>query len=449
MNDFTLGYLGLSKASWRTPEIEALAQSALASLKTLPATVIHGGGLATTEEEAIARCRDFTRRGVDLVVLHFATFPLGAMIPAAAQRLHVPIVLFANPEEPGPGGAWSQNSFCGANMAAYVLRNLGKPYHFAWGRADRAAEAVRPWVELRRCLAGLAETRLGWVGGRVPGFYTSSFDELKLRAAFGVAVESIDLLELVNLARTLPEAEAAEGLAGVRAGAAGTREVGEADLRLAASLFQAFRRLAARYRLDGFAVRCWPELSDLYGIAPCSVIGLLNDAGFVASCEGDVRGAVLMAILKRLGGATPFFVDLISFDESANAGVVWHCGAAPPSLCRRFEETVLRLHGRVDGGDKKGVTADFSLKPGRVTLAQLDETPSGYRMLIAPGTALDTEPFLRGNPLRIAFDGRVNTLIEAIMKRGLAHHYAVVHADLKDALQAVCEAKGIEPMTIG
>ena len=47
MNPFTLGYLGLSKASWRTPEIEALAQSALASLKTLPATVIHGGGLAT------------------------------------------------------------------------------------------------------------------------------------------------------------------------------------------------------------------------------------------------------------------------------------------------------------------------------------------------------------------------------------------------------------------
>ena len=61
----------------------------------------------------------------------------------------------------------------------------------------------------------------------------------------------------------------------------------------------------------------------------------------------------------------------------------------------------------------------------------------------------DTEPFLRGNPLRIAFDGRVKTLVETIMKRGLAHHYVGVHADLKEALQALCEAKGIEPLVVG
>ena len=60
----------------------------------------------------------------------------------------------------------------------------------------------------------------------------------------------------------------------------------------------------------------------------------------------------------------------------------WHCGAAPSKLFRHFDETVLRKHGRVDGGDKKGVTNDFSLKAGRVTMAKLDETPDGYRMLI-------------------------------------------------------------------
>ena len=208
--------------------------------------------------------------------------------------------------------------------------------------------------------------------------------------------------------------------------------------------------MAKKYSLDSFAVRCWPEFSDIFGIAPCAVLGMLSDNGYPTSCEGDVPGAVTMAILRLLaGGGIPFFVDLISYDEESNSGVVWHCGAAPVSLCRKFEETQLRLHMRVDGGDKKGVTNDFSLKGGRVTLAKLDQDVDGnYRMLIAPGTAIDTEPFIRGNPLTIRFDDPVPKLIDTILKKGFEHHYAVIHADVKKELLLLCEWMKIEPVTI-
>ena len=118
-------------------------------------------------------------------------------------------------------------------------------------------------------------------------------------------------------------------------------------------------------------------------------------------------------------------------------------------FCRNFEETQLRLHMRVDGGDKKGVTNDFSLKGGRVTLAKLDQDVDGnYRMLIAPGTAIDTEPFIRGNPLTIRFDDPVPKLIDTILKKGFEHHYAVIHADVKKELLLLCEWMKIEPVTI-
>lgn len=67
-------------------------------------------------------------------------------------------------------------------------------------------------------------------------------------------------------------------------------------------MFGAFKSMAKKYRLSEFAVRCWPEFSDLFGIAPCAVLGMLSDNGYPTSCEGDIPGAVTMAILKLLAG---------------------------------------------------------------------------------------------------------------------------------------------------
>ena len=136
-----------------------------------------------------------------MVVLHFVTFPVGAIIPAVAQRLDVPFILVSNPEEPGAGGIWEQNSFCGSNMAAHGMNRLRKKYTFMMTPAEKTGEALREVVAVVQAMRALRALRIGQVGGRVPGFYTSNFDELQLRRDFGVAVEVIDLLEIVDTAK--------------------------------------------------------------------------------------------------------------------------------------------------------------------------------------------------------------------------------------------------------
>ena len=449
METMKIGYIAISKASWMTPKIDTIAKRTFENLQTLPAEILYHG-VTTTEEEAATRAEEFARTGVDAVVMHFVTFPVGATIPAAATRLDVPFILLANPEEPGPGKMWEQNSFCGANLGGYVMNRLRRKYTYVKALPGDTAKALAVPLSVIRCISAMKELRIGLAGGRVPGFYTSNFDEMKLRREFGTAVEVMDLIEVVNTAEhlTADELERARGI--VKNSSASVCCVSDDDLELAAKMLGGFLSMAKKYSLDSFAVRCWPEFSDIFGIAPCAVLGMLSDNGYPTSCEGDVPGAVTMAILRLLaGGGIPFFVDLISYDEESNSGVVWHCGAAPVSLCRKFEETQLRLHMRVDGGDKKGVTNDFSLKGGRVTLAKLDQDVDGnYRMLIAPGTAIDTEPFIRGNPLTIRFDDPVPKLIDTILKKGFEHHYAVIHADVKKELLLLCEWMKIEPVTI-
>ena len=449
MKETKIGYLALSKLSWKTPKIEKLAKDTAKALSAMPGCrLIAREELVTGEAEARAGAEFLNKEGVDLLVMHFVTFPAGALIPAIAERIQAPVVLLANPEKPGRGKMWEQNSFCGANLGAFVMRRLGKQYGYIKVMPEETPAALKNFVAAARGMKAMKNCRIGLAGGRVPGFYTSNFDEMKLRAKFGTSVEVTDLVEVVDTAEKLTQKQLSLAKKVVTRSSCKVNKVSDRDLELAAKMLGAFRAMTEKYDLEALAIRCWPELSDIFGIAPCAVIGMLNDLGIPASCEGDVPGAVTMALLKQLaGGGIPLFVDLISYDEKANTGVVWHCGAAPVSLCRKFEETQYRLHFRVDGGDRKGVTNDFSLKAGPVTLAKLDQDVDGhFRMLIARGEAIDTEPFIRGNPLTIRFEAPVKNLIDAIMLKGFEHHYTVIHADVKEELLQYCAWMDIEPV---
>ena len=250
METMKIGYIAISKASWMTPKIDAIAKRTFENLQTLPAEILYHG-VTTTEGEAAARAEEFARAGVDTVVMHFVTFPVGATIPAAATRLDVPFVLLANPEEPGPGKMWEQNSFCGANMAAHGLNRLRKRYCFVMARPEETAEALKKPLAVVRAVKMLRNLRIGLAGGRVPGFYTSNFDELLLRREFGVAVEVLDLLEIVKTADTLTEAELAAARKVVKESAAKVNAVSAADLELAATMYGSFRKTAEKYQHKG------------------------------------------------------------------------------------------------------------------------------------------------------------------------------------------------------
>ena len=86
METMKIGYIAISKASWMTPKIDAIAKRTFENLQTLPAEILYHG-VTTTEGEAAARAEEFARAGVDAVVMHFVTFPVGATIPAAASFL--------------------------------------------------------------------------------------------------------------------------------------------------------------------------------------------------------------------------------------------------------------------------------------------------------------------------------------------------------------------------
>ncbi|MGN0870776.1 MAG: L-fucose/L-arabinose isomerase family protein [Victivallales bacterium] len=436
MKKVKVGYFSLVKGSWINDRLAGQRTDALKMLNSLDIELVDCGDLIQNEAQAAEAIEKFADAGVDCLVVHFLTFALGACAPSAAKKLGVPVIFWSVPEPPMQGGRLQANSFCATNMNAHALWRMRLNYSFVYGDHNAVKEKLMEKFLVVRAIRELGKLRIGSVGGRVPGFYTSNYDELALCAKFGVETEKITLLEVVDRAKKIlegpadPVCEAADKVC--------IKDITGEEHRRLKALYQALTETAVKYRLSAFALRCWPDVNDIYGLGICGLIGMLNETGYITACEGDVLGAVAMKLGEWLtDGAIPFFCDWIYFDEKENTGVVWHCGAAAPSLCRGGCTPQFCKSSIIDGGGVKGVTCEFPLKPGRITMMRLGETreQGKYRLFVASGTALDTDQILRGNPLKVKFDRQVSEMVDTVIGNGIEHHYVVVHGDIADKLK--------------
>ena len=452
---FKICYMPLSKVNWTNDTLEAARANAVAFLKSLPGVEVIGGDkMLTLEDEAVEQLADIEKAQPDLIITHFMTFSLGVVPPLYAQRLNIPVVLWSMKEPDPQGGRLQNNSFCAANMNAHHMWRLHIPYFHVHAEpgSDEAAQKLLQAIRVAKAMKELNRMRIGLVGGRVPGFYTSCCSEMLLRRKLGPEVKIITQHELFTTAENLTAKEVKEATDTILSDAPCHPTDGPKgnQLEKSARLFGAVKKLKDKFLVDTFAMRCWPEviLNDLYGIAVCSTLGHLTNHGMVTACEGDIYGAVMMRIAQTISNDMPFFCDLIVAE--GEYGVAWHCGAAPCKLCKPGFQPNLRCSATVEGGGVKGVTNEFPLKPGRVTLARLGETRDGdgFRMLIATGDGLDTDLFVRGNPLKIKFDAGCDAVRNEVIYNGWEHHYALMYGDQAEALLDLCRNMNIEATVI-
>ena len=69
-------------------------------------------------------------------------------------------------------------------------------------------------------------------------------------------------------------------------------------------------------------------------------------------------------------------------------------------------------------------------------------------MLIATGEALDTDLFVRGNPVKIKFDAGCGKLRDVVINQGWEHHYALAYGDIVPELLDICRILNIEPVVV-
>jgi L-fucose isomerase-like protein len=405
--------------------------------------------------DAEAVSRQFAAQSVDLVLLLCNSFtPQGDIVlPLAA--LPARLGLWALPE-PTREGPLQLTSLVALNLFASTLQQSGsRPQpHYKWFLGEVSEPAFRRRFEVTiralRVIKGLNGACIGYIGGHAPGFDNLEIDPDALLCNLGIGVQELPLDAVLSEARACSQAEAVARGARISAQA---REVAcsPADLEATGRIALALERVLESHQFTALAVSCWPGFHQAMGVFPCVAYGTLNAEGTVVSCEGDVMSAVSLLTLSLAGDVHPTLMDMVSMLPDEHAICFWHCGLATWNLAdssgvRLITRPVPQADGNV--ADVGGF-ADVSFAPGPATVARIGR--SGTQLLVARGEITDrlgpgyvgSGGWLTG--LQMAHGPiRPTQFLDAVVRHGMEHHYAIMPQDVTDPLMEFASWLGLQ-----
>jgi L-fucose isomerase-like protein len=418
------------------------------------------------------------RHTPDIIVVLQATFTDASAVIYLAERFDVPIVVWSFPERRA-GGRLRLNSMCGANLAAFSLRR--RNHHCAFVHTDpthdSAASKVLTAIErahqkmpsartpsvgvsvhalstsgdpaddrtATQSIEQLTNSRVGVIGDPPVGFEPCEGDTSTVESTFGVRVERIHLNELFTGASLASADRVSDTAHRIDRTLDIDRDLSPSSLEPSQRLYCGLRQIADDRHLDAIATRCWPECMEVFGGAACTAQALLTDDGIPAVCEADMLGAVTALVLRLVSGGDPFVADLVDLDESDDTSVLWHCGLAAPSLAHPDHRSCGTAH------PIRGIPLanEFPLRPGRVTVARVSQSPAGFRLVIAGGNMLNRPRPFDGTCGIIQWDLSGRDVVDTVFDLGVEHHLGLVYGEHRDALVELARRWNIPVLRLG
>ena len=445
-----IGVLGIGLAAY-WPQFEGLRErlegyrlGLEAKLADLGAEVV-SAGLVDTPEAAREAGERLAAGRVELIMLYTATYATSSQVLPAVQAAKVPVVILnlqpvrSLDYEAMTTGEWLANcSACCVPELAGAFTRARVPYSTVTGTlldGDPAWDALADWIAAAAAVRSLRSARLGFLGHTYPGMLDMYSDFTQVHAQTGAHVEVLEIDDLVarveaaDAAAIERKGEEIRGLfdladPGVDPIAAEiTPESFEWSARVAVGL----DRLVEDFALDGLTYYYRGVGGNINERVTAGLIvgnSLLTARGVPASGEGDLKTNVAMLLMDRLGAGgsyTEFYA--LDFDE----GFVLMGHDGPGHVAIADERPVVRALKLYHGKSGAGLSVEFKVRRGPVTILGVTQTADGRLKLIASeGEAIEGPTFRIGNTnSRIRFAKQPAAFMDTWCEQGPTHHVAL------------------------
>jgi L-fucose isomerase-like protein len=286
-----------------------------------------------------------------------------------------------------------------------------------------------------RAKRDLQTANIGLVGQQPDGMDTCRLDAPALEQTFGVKITQFALDDLFQRMDIVPEATVDALRHNMDTRLSNTTDLENGALRGTLSAYAVLEQMADEQKIDGYAIRCWPEIFEQKGCAACGAMSLLNDTAIPSSCEADVNGTVTQLILQAVSGGSTFDCDVVSVDVEQDQVVIWHCGKAPLSMA----DPSAQPEGGIHSNRKVPLVMEFPLKPGRITAARVSQANGRLSLVVGSGEMLSAPKSFSGTSGVVRFDRPANDVLDTILREGLEHHLAITYGDYAPALIALAD----------
>jgi L-arabinose isomerase len=387
----------------------------------------------------------FARENVDLIVCYVATYATSSQVLPAAQRRKAPVLILnlqpvaALDYENIGTGEWLANccACCVPEIAnAFARSNI--QFNMVSGTLfddPRAWGEIREWCEAAGVMRSLQYGRTGFLGHTYPGMLDMYSDFTMHHAQLGMHIEVLemdDLQQRVNaVTREELEAKKAAARALFEFAEPGkdpiARPIHDEDFDWAAQVAVGLDKLVADFDLDSLTYYYRGlDGNEFERLGAALIMGnsMLTARGIPASGEGDLKTCMAMLIMDRFeaGGS---YTEFYAMDFKDNFVLMGHDG--PGHIAISDAKPVLRGLGLYHGKRGFGVSVEFKVKTGPITILGITQTADGRLKLLAAEGESIPGPIMRiGNTnSRLRYPLDPATFMNRWCQEGPTHHVAL------------------------
>lgn len=332
------------------------------------------------DESAGAMVARLQKEAVDAIVIINCNFGNEEAAADIAKALGKPVLLWAPlDDEYYVDGMRPTDSQCGLFGVSRQMQRYHIPFsHLPSCEVDSEEfqTGFDSFVRVACMVKNFNGLRIGQVGARPAPFFSVIWNEGELMEKFGLRIKPFNLAVLQDEFRWVMD-NRKEEIKRIEEYIVNNYHMDDLTpqyLTRMAALLLTYKKIFDENNLDVMSAECWTATPQLFdGLAPCAVYGILNDMGYMISCESDIHCAMTMVLLRSatLGEGKPLFGEFtVRHPENKNAELLWHCGPFP--LSQKAEDSRARLVNQREW---------FRAKDGVYTLARIDQESGDYMML--------------------------------------------------------------------
>ncbi len=401
----------------------------------MDAEVIDAGFVSDAQEASVA-AETLRRADCDLLVIFLTTYLTSSMVLPIAQRAGTPVlVIDLQPEARmdhasfGTGEWLAYCGQCSVPEVGNVFRRAGIPFRSVsgWLRQDAAWARIEQWVRAAHVRAGLRHARHGLMGHLYPGMLDVSTDLTLLPATFGSHVEVLEFDDLRTRVEKVTDAEVARRMELAREVFELDASVVDEDFAWGARVSVGLDRLVDDFALDSLAYYhrgLDGEQHERLGAGMILGASLLTARDIPASGEYELRTSVAQ-LVTQLAGAGGSFCEIQAIDFVDGVVEMGHDG--PAHLAVSSRQPLLRDLGVYHGKRGWGVSVEFDVRHGPVTLLGLGQDRDGALSFIASEGEVVAGPLLAiGNTTsRVDFGRDPGEWVDEWSATGVGHHWSL------------------------
>lgn len=339
--------------------------------------------LVFDDESASQVIKRFKDENVDAVMIINCNFGNEEATADIAKAIRKPVLLWAPlDDEYYVDGMRPTDSQCGLFGISRQMQRYHIPFsHLPCCKveSDEFKEGFDSFIRVACMVKNFKDMRIGQVGSRPTPFYSVIWNEGELMEKFGVKIIALNFAIINDRMKTTAENYPDE-IKKIEEYIKQNYKLDELTpqyLNGMATMVVMYKNLFEEFNLDVISAECWTATPILFnGLAPCTVYGILNDMGYLVSCESDIHCAMTMVLLKSatLGIGKPLFGEFtVRHPENKNAELLWHCGPFP--LSQKAESGVDSTARLVNQ------RSWFRAKDGTYTVARIDQESGNYMIL--------------------------------------------------------------------